>query len=134
MRYLCMIVLLLAMSCNQDSVLVIDTPLNQELTLAIGQQASVDQGNLVVTLTGVPEDSRCPIDAVCIWAGNGKVALNLRRGTSANVAVTLNTMLDPHAVAFGIYEIRLTKLTPEPFAGHPVDPADYRATLLVSRK
>ena len=42
-------------------------PAPQGSTVALGQ--SVQVGDLSVTPVGVVEDSRCPVNARCVWAG-----------------------------------------------------------------
>ena len=47
--------------------------INREFSLGIGQTASVEGEKLFIKFKAVLEDSRCPINVVCVWAGNGKV-------------------------------------------------------------
>jgi hypothetical protein len=46
---------------------------DKEFSLGIGQSASIDGEKLVIKFKAVLEDSRCPINVVCAWVGNGKV-------------------------------------------------------------
>ena len=48
-----------------------DVALNREFRLRLGETARVS--GLLVTFTDVPQDSRCPLGVLCIWAGNGTV-------------------------------------------------------------
>ena len=134
MRYMMSIFLLTIVSCNQNSVRVVDIPANQEFTLKIGEQASVDNGSLFIQFTDVVEDSRCPMNARCIWAGNGKIALEIQKTHSDMVTRTLNTTLEPQSTEFDSYEIQFKMLTPEPVAGSEIRREDYRATLAAIRK
>ena len=56
-------------------------PLDQPFDLRAGQSAVVP-GGLKVTFDRVVSDSRCPIDAICVWAGEAVIALKLSRGYS----------------------------------------------------
>ncbi len=134
MRYFTFIILLLIASCNQDSVWVIDIPSNQEFTLKLGEQASIDNANLFVRFIDVVEDSRCPINARCIWAGNGKIALEIQKPNADKITATLNTTLQPQTAVYHSYEIQFKQLRPEPIAGSEIKPEDYRATLVVKVK
>ena len=134
MRYFTFIILLMIASCNQDSVRVVDISLSQEFTLKIGEQASIDNASLFVRFTDVVEDSRCPIDAQCIWQGNGKISLEIQKPNSEKVTRTVNTTLDPQDVVYDSYEIQFKQLRPEPIAGSEIKPEDYRATLFVTMK
>ena len=134
MRYIIFIILLMAASCNQNTVRVVDVPLSQKFTLRLGGQASIDNANLFIRFTNVVEDSRCPINARCIWAGNGKIALEIQKLNADKIMATLNTTLQPQIAVYDSYEIQFKQLRPEPVAGSEIKPEDYRATLLVTKK
>ena len=57
---------------------------DQPFDLRAGQSAVVP-GGLKVTFDRVVSDSRCPIDAICVWAGEAVIALKLSRGFAAPV-------------------------------------------------
>jgi hypothetical protein len=133
MRYMMSIFLLMVASCNQNSVRVVDIPANQEFTLKIGEQASVDNGSLFIQFTDVVEDSRCPMNARCIWAGNGKIALEIKKTNSDKVTRTLNTTLEPQSTEYNSYEIQFKLLAPAPVVGSEIRREDYRATLATKR-
>lgn len=134
MRYFTFMILLLAASCHQDSVRVLDIPLSQEFTLKLGERASIDNANLVIRFIDVIEDSRCPINARCIWEGNGKISLEMQKPDAEKVTVRVNTSLQPQTAVYDAYEILFKQLRPEPVAGSEIKPEDYRATLLVRVK
>lgn len=48
-----------------------------EVVLKPGETASDASGSITVTFVEVLEDSRCPADAVCVWAGQVKVLLEV---------------------------------------------------------
>ena len=63
---------LVAAACSRADVPLsadIRPHLNAPFTLELGQSAVLDEPAVTVTFTGVPSDSRCPIDVVCVWAG-----------------------------------------------------------------
>ena len=108
-------------------------PLNQPFTLEIGQSAAFFEPALVITFAAA-SDSRCPINAMCIWAGDGVASLVLhvgpRDGDGPDHHVDLHTFLQPRSAPWGpYYEIRLISLDPYPEVGTPQGP--YRATLIV---
>ena len=99
--------------------------LNQTFELPLHQTATLATGSspLRITLTNV-QDSRCPINAFCIWAGYAAVTLELKDAAAApqtarislhykdlsqysadSVAVTLNQQ---------DYWLRLLDVTPYP--------------------
>lgn len=105
--------------------------LGEPFTLGIGQTAEVE--GLRVTFTRVLEDSRCPVDVVCVWAGNAKVELELALPSHGWSTVELNSTLEPKEVEFAGYLVRYLNLEPRPKSGQPVEPRAYRLTLVVSR-
>ncbi|MES1263172.1 MAG: hypothetical protein ABUL69_02370 [Peristeroidobacter soli] len=97
-----------------------------EVTLAMGERVLLDK-NTVVKLVNVVEDSRCPVDTTCIWAGEVKILLEgsmkdrkptyLREGGS--------TLVDN-------YQVTLVRVEPQPVSTAKIAPKDYRATLRVA--
>jgi hypothetical protein len=107
--------------------------IDRDFDLKPGQTARVDGTALTVSFVGVPEDSRCPTDVVCVWAGNGAVSLVITDDTGAKTTVVLNTTLSPRSVRSSLYEISLTGLKPAPKQASPIPLADYVATLRITR-
>ncbi len=101
--------------------------------LAVGEVGVVTEAGLVVRFLAVTEDSRCPIDAICIWAGNGTAALRLSAPGPARL-VALNTGLPPRAERIGDFDLGLHDLLPAPRIDVTRDPAAYRVSLLVTRR
>lgn len=98
------------------------------VTLAVGESQIV--GRATATFTAVENDSRCPVDVVCVWAGNAEALLAVTAdGTSQTIE--LNSSLDPRtAVAAGI-RFTLVALAPEPRSSDTQ--RAYRATLRIER-
>ncbi len=44
------------------------SPLDAEFTLAPGEGRRIEGESVSVTFVGVSGDSRCPVDAICVWA------------------------------------------------------------------
>ena len=102
----------------------------QAFDIKIGEKVSV--GELELTLQKVTSDSRCPIDVVCVWSGDAEVAVKLEQGSHAAFA-SLHTSVDPKKTEWNGYTISLVSLAPSKRSTEEIDPADYRARLLVSR-
>lgn len=109
---------------------ITDVPPGQAFRLHIGESARVEGTSLIVTFRDVLEDYRCPVDAVCITAGNGAVALEVRAGAGGERLV-LNTTEDPRESPVGAYVLRLRNLLPDPLAGRPIPREAYEAVLEV---
>jgi hypothetical protein len=101
------------------------------VTLRVGQAALVD-GVFRVGVQSVPSDSRCPMNADCIWAGDAAVAIVSSTGAGPSYADTVHTTLDPRSVARGGYAITLIDLTPYPVAAGTIRQDQYAARLHVT--
>jgi hypothetical protein len=115
---------------SQNSQTVAQQELGRAFSMKIGESITV--GELRLTFRSVEGDSRCPIDAVCVWAGDGEIALKIEQGSKAAVAA-LHTTLEPKKTEWNGYTISLVSLTPAPKASTQTNPADYRAEILVTR-
>ena len=106
--------------------------LGEPFEVRVGQTAYVADTRLSVRVDGVPEDSRCPRDVQCVWAGNARVALDLRNGEDTDTA-SVNSTLEPRAVTRWEYRIELVEVQPQPIAGQSITQSVYRTRLLVTR-
>jgi hypothetical protein len=88
----------------------------------LGQTVYVD-GPRVTPVRAI-EDSRCPMNARCVWAG--RVVLRVRvRGDAWSREIDL-TLGEPVPVADGA--LTLTSVSPERRTDKPITPRDYRFT------
>ena len=112
------------------------TRLGRSFTLKTGRQVTLQGGKLRIKFAAVEEDSRCPSDVTCVWAGNASVRLEVSAGGKDNQNLTLST---GHGATFVSekqyhgYNVRLVVLNPYPRSTQHIAPGDYIATLLVTR-
>jgi hypothetical protein len=76
----------------------------------IGETVSVDGEGLTLTYERLVEDSRCPLDVQCIWAGNGRILVTVTKQGSAPAGLDLNTTLEPKAGRYLEYSVSLVEL------------------------
>ncbi|MDH4131928.1 MAG: hypothetical protein OEW17_10535 [Gemmatimonadota bacterium] len=105
---------------------------SNELVLTIGQEVRVDS-LLRLAATGVPQDSRCPLQAMCVWAGDGAVAIAYGLGMGPSYPDTLHTTLHPHSTNFSGYVITLVDLMPYPQRPGSIPADEYAVRLRVER-
>lgn len=106
-------------------------PVDQQFTMAPGDTVDVADTSLRVRFDGVLNDSRCPIDAVCIQGGDAEVRLTASNDGAPQL-ITLHTgSMTP--VVFDGFTFTLVELTPYPFSSQPFPSSDYRATLRITR-
>lgn len=100
----------------------------EEFELTFGEASYVGTDTTTVEFVDVLEDSRCPRNVTCIWAGNGKVQLRF-----SQKMVRLNTYLDPKDSTVSEVNIQLLSLDPYPEYPDNIKKEDYRIHLLLSK-
>jgi hypothetical protein len=108
-----------------------ETPLRVTLVLAPGDTAPVPATPSSLRFLGVENDSRCPADAFCITGGDAVVVLEVIEGRSARRADLHTGDMRPATV--GDLTLTLQDLVPYPFSARPIQPGDYRVTIVVTR-
>jgi hypothetical protein len=106
--------------------------LNERFTLAPGQRVDVQAASFQLEFVGVPGDSRCPADVVCVWAGDAIVQVRVIDNSRAQYELHTGDAARTAAV-HGQARIELVDLQPYPFSSRTIAPGDYRATLTVTR-
>jgi hypothetical protein len=106
--------------------------LGEPFDLRVGQTAHLADTRLSIRLDAVPDDSRCPRDVQCVWAGNARAVLELRDGENADTA-SINSTVEPRGVTRWEYHVELVSVQPETTAGDRIPPREYRVRLLVDR-
>ena len=114
----------------QTSQTVSQREIGRAFEMKIGETVGV--GDLRLTFRSVEGDSRCPIDAVCVWAGDAEIALKIEQGSQAAVAA-LHTTLEPKKTEWNGYTISFVSIAPSRNSATALDPKDYRAQILVTR-
>src|SRR5688500_409766 len=106
---------------------------NREIKLSVNGQKAIDRKDLTVKFVSVLEDSRCAEGTNCIWAGNAKVKLKLKKKNGAWETFELNTNLEKQEIEFGGYSIKITALTPTPKENVKISRNGYVAVFNVSK-
>src|SRR5688572_10564900 len=85
-----------------------------EVTLKAGEYKRVVGEQLGVGFTRLVSDSRCPIDALCVWMGDGVAEIELVAGGGRTGKIELHTSLDPKSQVWNGVKITLLELQPAP--------------------
>jgi hypothetical protein len=104
------------------------------VALRIGEAVRVTGTDVVIGFTTVVSDSRCPIDALCVWEGDAHVQLRLSRGRLDSTKAGLHTGVEPRAVVWDDLRIRLLWIEPARVSDRPVRAEEYVARLEISRR
>ncbi len=131
MRFVILLCALLAFAACDEKLTGPTTPLNQQFTLAPGETTAIEGADLSVRFNRVTGDNRCPADAVCILGGSADVNITVASDGSRRDHVLRTGDMQP--VQQDGFTISLIQVAPYPFSERPIDPADYRVTLTVTR-
>jgi hypothetical protein len=109
------------------------TQATSEAKILINKQKVVTKDKLTIRFVSLVEDSRCPTDTNCVWAGNAKIKIQVSKGKSAAKTFEISTNLDPQTVSFAGYNIKLVNLTPQPASNIRINRNGYTATFSVTK-
>jgi hypothetical protein len=96
-----------------------------EFALALGESMRIAGSRTIIHFSEVIDDSRCPMNARCIWEGNAKVAVEVLDRT---VELNTSTRFATKQTVAGV-TVELIRLEPSPMAG--AQTTGYIATLIV---
>lgn len=108
--------------------------LGRPFKLNEGRQVTLQK--LRIKFAPVTQDSRCPSDVACVWAGNAAVRLEVRTNRNNGKSLTLNTGHGPslaNDAQYQGYDLKLVDLSPYPRSDRKIAAGDYVVTLLVSK-
>jgi len=136
MKFILLLVPFLLVCCtgNDSST---SSSLGVEFSLRPGQQTSINGEDLTIKFKSVSNDSRCPTDAQCIWAGNAEINVDLTKTGNPSSTIQLNTAGStdlPNEANYLNYTIRITELQPYPKVDSTIAQADYMAKFIVSKQ
>jgi hypothetical protein len=98
------------------------------VTLGVGEAVPVKGTSTSLRFVGLIEDSRCPRDTTCIWAGEVKVRIEFleRSVTSRQSELKLG-----EGVESGGVRVTLEGVEPQPMSNARISAQGYRATFSV---
>jgi hypothetical protein len=104
-----------------------------EFALPVGKTATLNGTGTRITFSQVTNDSRCPVDVQCVWAGDAKIELTISRGGSPDEAKVLSITPPNNETTSGDLRIRFTGLAPVPRQADSGKDRAYVAQLVVTR-
>jgi len=106
--------------------------LGEEFELAVHQTAQISAEKISVTFQEVLEDSRCPVDVTCIWAGLAKVSLQVAVSGQER-ELRLSTSPPENSAVFENYTFWLISVRPVPRSDQNIDSSAYFVTVRVDQ-
>lgn len=107
--------------------------LNVPFSVAARQTAVLTDEHLSVTFVRVLDDSRCPIDANCIWSGDATISVRAQQEGRAAETLNLTLLGNLPGVVHEGFRFHAQQLMPGQVAGQTIRPEDYSVRLLVDR-
>ena len=104
----------------------------ETLRVQINKEKRFVKSKLRVRFVELVEDSRCPTDTNCVWAGNAKIKIRVSKNGRSH-DLTLDTNGPSQTGSVEGYSIKLTGLTPEPRSNIRIDRNGYIATLAITK-
>lgn len=104
----------------------------QTVTLGFNQTATLFGNSFSITPLEIIEDSRCPSDVACVWAGTLKLKVRIVSGMGKSEQII---ELD-HSVTTEVEKITFTEAVPVPNSMmlKPLRLDDYRFTFVISKR
>lgn len=112
---------------------IVQTQAQTSVTVGVGKQKTATTDKIKIKFLSLVEDSRCPTDANCVWAGNAKIKVLItnRRGKSETFEINTNT--GAKGAVFGGWAINLVSLSPAPKTNIRINRNGYTATFEIKR-
>lgn len=101
----------------------VEVQINKQVTAASG---------LKIAFVELVEDSRCPTDVDCVWAGNAKIKVKVTKGGRSKI-LDLEMVTNGVAPSFGGFRLKLKDLTPKLRSNVRINRNAYVATIEVTK-
>ena len=128
---------LFASACNEENNAAPENTfdLDEPVTIAWGETATLEPDQLKITFAKILEDSRCPTSVVCVWEGRAVVELTFTKGneTVTDSLATISSVAAPSnsTTVFG-RTVKLLEVTPYPEFAAPIPHGDYQVKIVVN--
>ncbi|MFT5144428.1 MAG: hypothetical protein ACI80V_003165 [Rhodothermales bacterium] len=110
------------------------SPDTEILRMAVDDLATLSGGQ-TISFDGVSEDSRCPHDADCIWAGRAVIDLTLGSGIDTRtISLTQGDLVEGDSDSASLFGVTVTLVDVSPYpaeAGTPIGTGEYHIQLIV---
>jgi hypothetical protein len=112
---------------------IVNVPLARPFDLKIGEQVAIAGESLDIGFAEIVNDSRCPRDAQCFWAGAATIRIWVEKKPGARETLTLRVPGADEPATYGQYSVSLKDLKPYPESNRRPERDEYVATLIVAR-
>jgi hypothetical protein len=121
-----------ASSCATVEPVIVAEP-GVAFSLPVGKTVTINGNGTRITFRQVREDSRCPTDVTCVWAGDARIDVTISRNGSSDETGVLSLAAPNNVISSGDLQIRFVGLAPAPRHADGDAPRAYVAQLIVNR-
>lgn len=112
---------------------IVDVPLSQPFDLKVGEQVTIAGESVDIGFAEILNDSRCPRDVQCVWAGAATITVWVEKKPRARETLTLRVPNADEPVTYEQYSVSLKDVKPYPESNRRPQRDEYVATLVVAR-
>lgn len=126
--------LLVFSACTKEEVEVAQMPLASKVELSFDTELAYQEG-VKIKVTKV-EDSRCPQNTTCVWAGMAKVFFTISdKGVSKDSSIDFESKSIKTTVDLGgaKYEVEVSDVLPYPKGATEINQKDYKVSVTVKK-
>ena len=128
-----MLCLFLAIACDEKNPIGPTVPFDRQFVLAPGEVVSIEGTVVRMRFEEVTSDSRCPIDAFCLTAGDAVVGIRFfDENESSRYELHTSDPVRKETTHRNV-RVELVELRPYPISSRRTDPAAYRSTFKATR-
>lgn len=132
--FLLLVFLVGFIACKKDSEITsYKLNLGDTTEIKINETLKNEENNISIQMDSVLNDSRCPSDCECFWAGNAEVRFIFKL-ENEEIRFTLNTYLTPKDYITNGYQISLLDLIPYPISMESISQNEYYAKMMIQKK
>lgn len=133
MRFLTVVLAVSIGACSGSPTQPDRVQLDQPFELGVGDTAVVSDG-LRIRFDAVRSDSRCPMDALCVRAGEALVGVTLSMPGQAPAGRDLETVPARSQTTYSRFTVALSQLQPYPRSDRDIQAREYVATFIVQAR
>ena len=104
----------------------------ESIKVQVNTEKRAPKSKLTVRFVEMVEDSRCPTDVNCVWAGNAKIKIRVSKNGRSH-DLTLDTNGPSQSAAAEGYTIRFVGLTPLPRSNVRINRNGYVAAFELTK-
>ncbi len=128
--YFTVLAIFFFISCEKQEISNTFT-LGIEKSFKINGEYQSQDNSVKFKITAI-NDSRCPSDVECIWAGKADVSIDVTSPVSGSLVLsTLNNNIYKSTDTLGNYSFQLINVSPYPISTETIDLEDYQISLKI---